>query len=259
MAHDTASFDVLGKASHSTLTTGAYTLRYADTPADLLALQTLRYQVFNVELNDGLSQSVYSGLDADEFDRVFSHLLVEHVSTRQAVGTYRMQTGRHAALHLGYYCAREFDFAPFEAHRAEVVELGRACIHADHRSFTVLNLLWRGVADYARAQRARYLLGCSSLTSQDEALGAKAHSQLRAHWADPSLRTKPLPPFACALEIESPKAVRIPKLLSAYLALGGKICGPPAIDREFKTVDFLTLVDLKSVAMFQRRGRFGVF
>jgi putative hemolysin len=40
---------------------------------------------------------------------------------------------------------------------------------------------------------------------------------------------------------------KVPKLLRAYLAVGAKICGPPAIDREFKTIDFLTLMDLKTL------------
>jgi len=39
----------------------------------------------------------------------------------------------------------------------------------------------------------------------------------------------------------------VPKLLSAYLSLGAKICGAPAIDREFKTIDFLTFLDLASL------------
>jgi putative hemolysin len=39
----------------------------------------------------------------------------------------------------------------------------------------------------------------------------------------------------------------MPKLLRAYLAVGAKICGPPAIDREFKTIDFLTLMDLETL------------
>jgi putative hemolysin len=29
--------------------------------------------------------------------------------------------------------------------------------------------------------------------------------------------------------------------------VGAKICGPPAIDPEFKTIDFLTLMDLASL------------
>jgi putative hemolysin len=39
----------------------------------------------------------------------------------------------------------------------------------------------------------------------------------------------------------------IPRLLSAYLALGARICGSPAIDREFGTLDFLTLLDLEGI------------
>ena len=45
------------------------------------------------------------------------------------------------------------------------------------------------------------------------------------------------------------KPPKIPKLLAAYLALGIKLCGPPAIDREFKTIDFLTLFDLEQIRM----------
>jgi putative hemolysin len=36
-------------------------------------------------------------------------------------------------------------------------------------------------------------------------------------------------------------------LLRAYLTIGAKICGPPALDREFQTIDFLTLVDLEKL------------
>lgn len=39
----------------------------------------------------------------------------------------------------------------------------------------------------------------------------------------------------------------MPKLLRAYLSIGAKICGPPAFDREFKTIDFLTLLDLRQL------------
>jgi len=42
--------------------------------------------------------------------------------------------------------------------------------------------------------------------------------------------------------------VAIPKLLRAYLTVGAKICGPPAIDRHFQTIDFLTLLDLEALS-----------
>ena len=40
------------------------------------------------------------------------------------------------------------------------------------------------------------------------------------------------------------ESTRPPRLFRAYLEISGRICGPPAIDREFKTIDFLTIVDL---------------
>ncbi len=241
------------------LGTGAYRLRQAETASDLRAVQRLRFLVFNLELREGLQQSFASGLDVDEFDAVCDHLLVEDQHSGGVVGTYRMQTGRQAARHRGYYCAREFDFAPFEPLRDGVLELGRACIHAKHRSFAVLSLLWRGIASYAQEREARYLLGCSSLTSQSAAVGAAAYAQLQAQLAPPVYQTLPNPGFGCSVVPGTPcPPVHLPKLLSAYMALGAWICGPPAIDREFATIDFLTLLDLLSPEMVQRRRRFGI-
>jgi putative hemolysin len=121
--------------------TPAYRVRLASTAADLRAAQALRFEVFNVELDEGLVQSYDSGLDADPFDHVCDHLIVEDPGDGAVVGTYRLQTGQRARAALGYYSEREFDFAPFEPARTQMVELGRACIHAKHRSFAVLNLL----------------------------------------------------------------------------------------------------------------------
>lgn len=132
--------------------------------------QTLRFEVFNLELNEGLEQSYATGLDQDPFDAVCDHLLVEHLPSKQVVGTYRFQTGANAARNLGYYCEQEFEFEVYRPLRDEIVELGRACVHQQHRNLSVLGLLWKGIAEYARARRARYFFGCSSITSQEPAI-----------------------------------------------------------------------------------------
>ena len=239
---------------------GQYRARLAQTPAELSAAQALRFQVFNIELNEGLVHSYDSGLDVDPFDAVCAHLIVEDELSGAVVGTYRLQTGLQAQRGLGYYSEREFDFAPFEPMRAEILELGRACIDRQHRNFAVLNLLWKGIGAYARDHGARYLVGCSSLTSQDEAVGAAAFAQLSRHLAPAAWQTAPRPDFACAMAEPARGAVQIPRLFSAYLALGAAICGRPAIDREFRTIDFLTWIDVESplVLAMQRRGRFKV-
>jgi putative hemolysin len=207
----------------------------------------LRFVVFNLELNEGLEESYRTCLDADCFDAVCDHLIVEDIADASIVGTYRMQTGTRAARAHGYYSAREFDFAPFEPLRAEILELGRACIHSAHRNFAVLSLLWRGLVAHATQNGARYLIGCSSLTSRDPAVGLAAHALLQRHLVGPELRTVPLPEFACEGTAPAATAPKLPKLLAAYLALGARICGPPAIDREFGTIDFLTLMDLAAL------------
>ena len=237
-----------------------YRARLAHTPADLAAAQALRFEVFNLELDEGLVHSYDSGLDVDPFDAVCAHLIVEDLASGAVVGTYRMQTGQRAKDGLGYYSEREFDFAPFEARRHQILELGRACIHRQHRNFAVLNLLWKGIAGYARTHGARYLMGCSSLTSQDPAVGAAAYARLARHLAPVAWQTAPHANFVCALHDVAQQAVHIPRLLSAYLTLGAAICGPPAIDREFRTIDFLTWIDVESPALvaMQNRGRFKV-
>jgi putative hemolysin len=225
-----------------------YAARLARNAAEIRAAQALRFQVFNLELNEGLAQSYATGLDEDPFDAVCDHLLVEHLPSGWIVGTYRLQTGVNAAKNLGYYSAQEFEFGVFGPSRGEIIELGRACVHRLHRNLVVLGLLWKGIAHYAREHAARYLLGCSSLTSQDPAFGASAYSELcRKHLADTAWRTRPLPACECELTAVTEEKAEIPKLLRAYLAVGAKICGPPALDRQFQTIDFLTMLDLRQL------------
>jgi putative hemolysin len=236
--------------------TDVYGVRLSRDCRVVRAAQALRYSVFNLELNEGLAESVKTGLDQDHFDPVCDHLIVEHLPTHEVVGTYRLQTGLKAAVHRGYYSEQEFDFSPLEPMRAQTVELGRACVHRQHRNLVVLGMLWKGIAEYARANKARFLCGCSSLTSQDPMAGASAYADLcRRHLAPIEWRTRPLPRFECSLDQLAPEPVKIPKLLRAYLSMGAKICGPPAMDREFKTIDFLTVLDIEAVPQVAR-GRF---
>jgi putative hemolysin len=226
---------------------GPYQVRMAVSESDRLAAFRLRFLVFNLELNEGLEESYATGHDMDEFDRICDHLIVEQVITGKIVGTYRLQTGTTALANAGFYSEREFDFSPYKRLGNSVIELGRACVDRDHRSTDVLYLLWRSIAQYAVSRGGRYLIGCSSLTSQDPAHGTAVYEAMRDHLVAAQLRTIPHPAFAMPLMSSKNANDKIPKLLRAYLAIGAKICGPPAIDREFKTIDFLTLMDLETL------------
>ena len=236
----------------------AYRVRLAQTSVDLEAAQRLRFEVFNLELNEGLDSAYLCGLDADVFDDCCEHMLVEEAASGAIVGTYRLQTGQLAAANHGYYSAQEFDFSPFEPVRCETVELGRACVHRAHRGPAVLGLLWRAILRYTVERGARYLIGCSSLTSQDAALGHGMYAALCGEYlCEEKFRTWPQPGYQLPADAPANPCPPPPRLLRAYLTLGAKICGPPALDREFKTIDFLTLLDLATLAPAARQHFLG--
>jgi len=123
------------------LEAGEYVARLALTEEEKASAFRLRFLVFNLEMNEGLESAYVDGYDKDHFDDVCDHLIVQERSSGAIVGTYRMQVGDVAGQYFGYYSEQEFCFAPYEAMRGQIVELGRACINREHRSSEVLHLL----------------------------------------------------------------------------------------------------------------------
>jgi putative hemolysin len=243
---------------------GRYRLRLAQSADDREAACRLRFKVFNLELGEGLERSYETGIDTDHFDAFCEHLLVEEKSNGHVVGTYRMQSGSTAAMNLGYYSAQEFVFRPYEPLRRDILELGRASIDREHRTPEVLTLLWRGIAQYAHDMGLRYLIGCSSLNSKDPADGWLMYRELERYRVSPEFETVPTAAYECPTEQAGSDAQRspapqdllaptkVPKLLKTYLTIGARICAPPAWDRDFGTIDFLTLLDLKMLSQAAR-------
>ncbi len=251
---------------------GRYRLRLAVSLEDREAICRLRFKVFNIELGEGLESSYETGLDTDQFDLFCEHLLVEDKleenPAKRIIGTYRMQSGLTAERNLGYYSEQEFDLSPYAPLRPEILELGRASIDREHRTPEVLTLLWRGIAQYANDMGLRYLIGCSSLNSQDPIEGWQVYRQLENYRVSPEFATRPTMAYQCPNEQgedaqpslpqrnpdDSHQAAqaKVPKLLKTYLAIGARIAAPPAWDRAFGTIDFLTLLDLKLLSSAAR-------
>jgi putative hemolysin len=178
------------------------------------------------------------------------------------VGTYRLQTAEMAAGH-GFYSAGEFDLERLPAEvRAASVELGRACVARSHRNRLVLFLLWKGLGQYLMFNGKRYMFGCSSLTGTDPALAEAmarhlaAEGHLHPHIDVPPLPANATPPLAPGTDLDA-VAIDVPGLFRSYLRYGVKICGRPAIDYDFKTIDFLMLFDLGELDDRRRRIYFG--
>ena len=243
------------------LASGKYRLTFVRSLEQLWALQRLRFEVFNLELGEGLESSFDSGLDEDDLDGALHHLLIVDTSSGKAIGTYRMQTATMAAANCGFYSAREFDISAFPLAVVDTaVEVGRACIAKAHRSRRVLHLLWRGLAQYMSWTGKHHLFGCCSLTTQDGRIGNQVHARLVDEgYLHPEVRAWPLPGLECGLHGHSDapaEPIKIPPLFQSYLNLGAKICGPPAVDRDFGTIDFLVVLDVRELERHVYRSFF---
>jgi putative hemolysin len=241
---------------------GRYELRFARNRQELDAALKLRFEVFNLELGEGLEASFQTGRDLDEFDLACHHLLVVETTEEKVVGTYRVQTGEMARAANGFYSDGELDMSLLpRSVLEESVELGRACIAREHRNTLVLFLLWKGIAAYMLHNRKRYLFGCCSLTSQDAREGLAVLKLIEeAGQMHPLLKVAPRAGFECIAGAMLPGAeiaANIPKLFRTYLRFGAKVCGPPAIDRMFKTIDFLVIFDVADMDGQSRRAFFG--
>jgi putative hemolysin len=228
---------------------GRYVLRFAKTLQDLEAVQRLRFEVFNLELGEGLAESYASGLDRDPFDAICHHLMVIHKETGALTGTYRLLAGPLGAA-TEFYSHGEFDLRHMPEHVIlEGVEAGRACVHQDHRNGRVVTLLWRGIARYLAWNEKRYLFGCCSLPTLDPA----EIERVRRRLVDAGKLHEgffiPAQP-ACALpetDAHGEGAGALPSLFSSYLKLGAKVCSAPALDAAFGVSDFLILLDLEAM------------
>lgn len=232
-----------------------YTIGFASSDRSVEEVLRLRYEIFNIELGEGLSTLEEEGIDRDEFDEQMTHLILIENSTGRCVGTYRMQTVTHALKHKGIYSAAEYDLATLEPYYGKSVELGRACMASGHRSMRSIMGMWLGIGAFMNIYDQHYLFGCCSLTSQEPDDGWRAMKTIRENdYLHADLYLPPTPEFSCgAAEREHAadigEALALPKLFQTYMRLGVRVISEPAIDRRFGTVDFLVFMNGHEVSM----------
>lgn len=229
----------------------SYSILIATDPDEIRSAQRLRHLVFADELGATLS-SREPGLDVDAFDEFCDHLIVRDDRTSMTVGTYRMLPPHHAVAAGRLYADTEFDLGSLAPLREHLVETGRSCVHPDHRSGAVINLMWTGIARYLHLTGHRWLAGCASVpVHADGAAAASVWEVVRTkHLAPPRLRVTPRRPYPLAATPTTDRArllAAVPALLRGYLRLGAWIGGEPAHDPDFGVADFFALLSLDRV------------
>lgn len=248
----TPTYDIDIETSH-------YRLETAATMKDLLEVFELRHQIF---LEDtGAAKEDSDGYDLDDFDSICDHIIIRSKENDKIVGTYRVISSLYSD---SFYSQTEFDLDQFINSSGHKLELGRACIHHGHRNGAVIDLLWRGIAEYIKLTGSRYLFGCSSLKITDpqdakavfEYLGENGQLEDR-------FQIRPIGEFNMHFGDVTPSNMEacdvkslIPPLLRSYFTAGSKVFGEPALDRDFKCVDFLTILDMENLTSGYRRRYF---
>jgi len=235
--------------------TPTFEVKIAETLQEIEAALRLRFEVFNLEMKEGLQSSFETGFDSDVYDTFCDHLIVKEISSGAVVGTYRLLPQKKADHHIGFYSENEFDMTLFKSFPGQSLELGRSCVAKAYRSLAVINLLWTGIARYLENHAITHLFGCASFHTSNVKEMAAAFAYLKLYHSAPNkYHVTPLP--RCAMDLpfqfltsneikESYK--KFPPLIKGYLRLGAMICGEPAYDKEFGTVDFLIVLEKEQI------------
>ncbi len=232
---------------------GDYHVKVASNIFDVIKALQLRHKVFlEYKVKDPRWK-----IDLDKYDYMADHLIVMNKKNRKIVGTYRFIC---SSFYHDFYSGSEFDISNILFIEDIKLEVGRACIHPDFRNRTVLQLLWKGIAQYLKYSGAKYLFGCSSIPSHPLNSAVSIQNYLMDNYlVEAGFRVTPkIKPEAgfyqsARKEKENPEGVNpkikslLPPLLRGYLEMGCKICGEPAYDKDFGTYDYFTLLDVSAL------------
>ena len=203
--------------------------------------QRLWYQIFCGEMGARLDSRV-PGHDVDLFDAYCEHLLVREAASGEVIGTYRVLTPTQARRVGSFYSDTEFDLWRLRSWRERMVELGRSCVHAEHRQGGVILALWGALAEFMHRNRLDTMIGCASIPMLHNGVvsgdvAASVWRQLKqTHLAPVDCHVTPRLPLPLE-QLDAMLPVEPPALIRGYLRLGAKVLGPPAWDPDFNTAD----------------------
>lgn len=225
----------------SALVRSGIRVSWAQHEDEVREAQRLRFNVFAGEMGARLSCKL-AGHDVDVFDDYCEHLLVHDVLTEQVIGTYRVLTPAQAKRAGGTYSDTEFDLTRLRGIRERMVELGRSCVHPDHRHGGVVLALWGALFEFMNRNQLDTMIGCASIPMLHNGVvsgdvAASIWSQVSAsHMASVQYHVRPRLPLPVE-QLDNHLKVEPPALIKGYLRLGAKVLGAPAWDPDFNSAD----------------------
>ena len=237
---------------------GKYRVRQAETPQDVEAAQRLRFKAF-IDGRGAVARE--TELDADRFDAICEHMLVEDNRSGDLVCCFRFLPLKSDEISRSY-SAQYYDLSALEAYEGRMVEMGRFCVDPAYKDPDILRIAWGAMTAYVDDNNVDLLFGCSSFegTMAEEYMDAFALLKER-HLAPKRWLPRPKAPkifsFASKLRLRKPnlKAAMkgMPPLLRTYLVMGGWVSDHAVVDNDLNTLHVFTGLEVKQVPKTRAR------
>lgn len=246
---------------------GTVRVRLAESAAEIEAAQRLRYRVFYEEYAATPdAEMAQARRDFDAFDAFADHLIVVDEALGEGVdgivGTYRLLRQDVALKHGNFYTSGEYDIAPLlNGYDGRLLELGRSCVLDAWRTRPVMQLLWKGIAEYVTTHGIDLMFGCASLHGTDVMRHSRALAYLyHYHLAPENLRPRALDGRHIEMNRHECETIDaklefsdLPPLVKGYLRLGAGIGDGAVIDHQFNTVDVCIVLQTSLVTNHYRK------
>lgn len=236
----------------SALARGRYAARFAETAQDLAAARRLRWQAFRTVRGLG----AHGGEDADSFDSLCRHVLIEDAATGDLVCCFRLLPLAGGGDIARSYSAQFYDLAALSGYAGRMAEIGRFCIHPDRHDPDILRAAWASLTRYVDAEGVDLLFGCASFLGTETEAYLDAFAMLKdRHLAPrrwlPRVKAPDVFRYARALAPRKPDMARamkaMPPLLRTYLAMGGWVSDHAVVDRQMDTLHVFTGLEVGGV------------
>lgn len=237
---------------------GRYAARMATGGQDIRKAQELRWLAFLAGQAGagGEGSAAVQGLDADAFDTVCTHVLVEEVTSGTLVCCFRLLPLSAGAEIARSYSAQFYELSALAGFRGPMVEMGRFCIHPDWHDPDILRVAWGATTAFVDAHGVEMLFGCSSFHGTEAAAYHDAFAMLKdrhlapQHWL-PRVKAPNVFRFAQQLRLRVPDAKRamlaMPPLLRTYLLMGGWVSDHAVVDSEMNTLHVFTGLEIRAI------------
>ncbi|MBV0911910.1 GNAT family N-acetyltransferase [Anianabacter salinae] len=237
---------------------GRYAARFAKGDADIRAAQELRYLTFIASSGAAPREGAR---DADDFDAVCDHVLVEEVKTGRLVCCFRLLPLPRGTEIGRSYSAQYYNLSALEAFDGPMVEMGRFCIHPDYKDPDILRVAWGAMTRYVDEQGVEMLFGCSSFHGTETENYLDAFAMLKERHLAPKLwlpKVKAPNVFRFARRLRrKPDAKRamltMPPLLRTYLVMGGWVSDHAVVDRDLNTLHVFTGLEIRAIPPARQR------